>query len=460
MLTEQRTLPHSEESERAVLGAILLDPELLAAAGRRLAPDDFYLERHQALFTAMVTLRQEGATVDARTVQAKLEAWGAWEQVGGIAYLAQLDLDLPDLGRVDSYVEIVKERATRRRLIQQANGLIRAALEGDPLPEVVEGQAAALETARRALGGSGVGGYRPLAEVVYETWEALEGGEEATPRGFVSTGLQRLDAKLGNLGPGWLVVIAGRPGTGKTALALQMGLHNALAGRGVAIQTMEDRSGALVERMFCHFGEVGKTDLRLRQLTATQWRAVVAAGRRLSGLPMWIDSTRRLTAFDICARLRRLAGEHPVDLAIIDYLTLLQLPPGKDRRGDQKLGDACKAFLELGDELGIPILLAAQFSRAVDREGRAPRLSDLKETGELEQDAHVALLLHREPREDDPSRLNDHGRILVAKNRGGDTGGVPIIFQGAFQRFREPSSQELEEEAAAARAKRKPKSYE
>jgi replicative DNA helicase len=471
VLTEQRTLPHSEETERAVLGAILLDPELLAVVSRRLTTEDFYLLRHQGIFSAMCQVRDDGGRVDLRTLQATLERWGHFEEVGGIAYLAALDLDLPDLGHVGAYVEIVKERSVRRQLVEGANRLIRASLWGEPLPEVVEAQTQALETARRALGGSGAGGYRHIREAILRATEILEDTEGGTvaekAKSVVTTGITRLDARFA-LEIGTLVFVGGLPGQGKTALLWQIAEHNAVAGRGVAIQSLEMSAQALALRAICHHGEVAKTDLTNAgagrgTLTAQQWRRVVQAARQLADLPVYLDTTRVLTAPDIAARLRRLKDEHP-EIAVVelDYFTLMSLEhlPGVDPRAPkhERAGAGVRYLRNLFGELEVVGLVGAQVVRDVAKTSRRPIAPDLRDAGE--QDADAIVFVHREPREDDSAKLQNRGDLILAKAREGEPGSVPILFDGSGQRFTEPSSEEIEAERAAARAKRKPKSYE
>lgn len=467
-LPEQRTLPHSEEAERAVLGAVLLDPELLVTVSRRLATEDFYLERHQTLYAAMVQLRGDGVAVDLRTLQATLERWGHFDQVGGIAYLATLDLDLPDLGRIDAYVEIVKERSVRRQLIQQAMRLTRAALEGDPLPELVEGQVVALEGARRALGGSGVGGYQPFRVAIEAAAEQLEEGEAPErAKSVVTTGIARLDARVA-LEIGTLVFVAGRPGMGKTALLWQIAEHNGLAGRGVAIQSLEMSPQALALRAICHHGEVAKTDLTHAAagrgtLTPDQWRRVVKAVWQLADLPVYADYTRILTGPDIGARLRRVKDEHPeVVLVELDYINLVSLEqlPGVDARAPkhERMGAFVRYLRNLAGELEVLMLVGAQLVREGEKAGRRPIPADLRDAGE--QDADAVIFIHREPDDYDPAMLQARGDLILGKAREGKPGSVPILFDGSGQRFTEPTSAEIEEQLAAARAKRKPRSYE
>lgn len=470
MLPEQRTLPHSAESERAVLGALLLEPQQLEAVSRRLAPEDFYLERHVDLFRAMLDLRERGEGVDLRTLQAHLEALDLFERVGGIAYLSALDLDLPDLGRIDSYVEIVKARSTARSLLLQANRMTRDILDGEPLRDLIEQQAVVLEMARRSLGGSGVGGYRPFREAVLTTLDVLEPGQaplEQRARGVVSTGISRLDARFA-METGTVIFLGGRPGQGKTVLLWQIAEHNALAGRGVGIQQLEMSGQAQALRALCHHSQIAKTDLSNAavgrgDLQPAQWSRAVSAARQLSDLPVWVDTTRQLTGPDIGARLRKLKDEHPeIVLVELDYINLVSLDclPGVDPRAPkhEKAGALVRYLRNLAGDIEVVMLVGAQLTRDNEKENRRPKPVDLRDAGE--QDADAIVFIHRDPKEDDPADLQARGDLILAKAREGKPGSVPVLFDGSGQRFSEPTSAEIEEERALARAKRKPRNYE
>jgi len=449
-------LPHSEEAERAVLGAILLDPELVKPASQRLRPEDFYLERHQLLFGAMVRLWAAGKPVDLLTLQAELGEH-KYEQAGGIVYLSALDLNLPDLGRFDTYVEIVKERALRRELWRGAVRLIQEVVtpgEGPSLPELVEAQARDLEAVRRQLAGSGAGGYASLATIVDRTLELVEDGDGATT-GQVTTGLARLDSKLAFLPRGGLIVEGGRPKLGKTAFALGVARHNAVAGRHVGVVSLEMSSPQCGTRLLSLHSGVSLGDIRRRNLTAGQWSKLVAAGKELRTLPLSLDVSRRLGVREIEARARRLHQGRPLSLLVVDYLDLIARP-ASTRRDDLLIGDITKSLKDLAGELDIPVLLVAQVGREGEREDRAPRLRDFAGSDAIGRDADLLLIVHRTYRTDDPSRLNDHGQIIIAGNRDDEAGSVPIVFEGWHQKFREPTSDE-EDAARLAEEAKKPK---
>lgn len=432
----QRTLPHSEESERAVLGALLLDGKLCRVAARHLAADDFYLERHQVLFRACLELDGEGEVPDLRTLQAKLEARDQFERIGGIAYLSSLDLDLPDLDRIESYCGIVKDRATRRKLIQDANRLTRAVLDGDPLPEAIEGTAKSLEAARRGLVGASRGTYETAATMIALGCERLEDGPAGGTDDTLHTGLRRLDDAIVGMEPGSLWIISARPKVGKTALALQILLHasGGLRRRGY-LQSLEMSRRQCAERLVSAYGAIDYGVIRRRALSSSQWGKAVQAQRMLSGLPFFTDFSRGLKIGDVTAKARRVAQEHGLDYLILDYLNELVLPG--ERRNEQ-IGKACRELKTLAGELEIPVIALAQLKNGLAGSDRPPVPDDLAESDDIQRVMDGCLLIHRPREEDNPNRRKAAGQIIAAGTRDGDTCEVPIVFDGWRQTFREP----------------------
>lgn len=431
-----RTLPHSEESERAVLGALLLDGKLCRVAARHLVADDFYLERHQVLFRACLELDGDGEVPDLRTLQAKLESRDQFDRIGGIAYLASLDLDLPDLGRFESYCAIVKDRATRRKLILDANRLIREVQEGDPLPEVIEGQGRALEVARRGLVGASKGTYESASVTIALGCQRLEDGPQGGIDDTLHTGLRRIDDAIVGMEPGSLWIISARPKVGKTPLALQILLHacGKLRRRGY-VQNLEIARRQFAERLVCAYGEVDYGAIRRRSLTQNQWSKAVQAQRMISGLPFFADFSRGLRIGDVTAKARRVAQEHGLDFLILDYLNELVLPG--ERRNEQ-IGKACRELKTLAGELEIPVIALAQLKNGLNNSDRPPVPDDLAESDDIQRVMDGCLLVHRPREEDNPNRRKAAGQIIAAGTRDGDTCEVPIIFDGWKQTFREP----------------------
>lgn len=442
-LTPPKSLPFSEESERAVLASVLLDPRILPTISGRLRPEDCYLEKHQILYGAMLELQEGGTEVDLRTLQAKLEQRGQLDRVGGLAYLASLDLDLPDLGRVDTYVEIVKERSIRRRLIQVSSDIVRDCLDGGVEAELALGRA---EQAIFGLGEEAVQrGFASIGEIFHETLEDLEERPGSTLIG-VPTGFTDLDRKTHGLNRGNLIIIAGRPGMGKTSLALNMAHNVAMKEkRPVAIFSLEMSQQELALRVLCAEANVPFSRLRSSHLSNKEWSRIVEVVRADSGAPLFIDDDPNPTLLEIGSKARRLKQEKGLDLLIIDYLQLMEAG-GKYENRNLEIAAISRGFKQLAKELDIPVVALSQLSRQPERRGsdHRPQLADLRESGAIEQDADLVMFVYRDwvynSDPDDPqSDARNQAELILAKHRNGETGTVPLVFIGEITKFLNPA---------------------
>jgi replicative DNA helicase len=434
LLTPQRGLPQSEESERAVLAAVLLDSRLLAAVSGRLRADDFYGERHRAIYAAMIELQDEPTPIDLRTLQARLEQKGELEGVGGIAYLAGLDVDLPDLGRFDSYVEIVKERSVRRRLIDVCREVMRECLDGglDAAAALARAEQAVL-----ALGGEAIRrGFVPLAPILDEVVELLE---ESQGKGLtgISSGFIDLDRKTHGLGRGGLLIVAGRPGMGKTTFALNVAQHVAIrGGHTVGLFSLEMGGQELALRILSSESEVKFSKLRSGLYSQSEALKVLDTQKTIRRSPLFIDDSAAPTILEVASKARRLKAEKNLALLVIDYLQLMQAG-GRFENRNLEISAITRSFKQLAKELDIPVVLLSQLSRQPERRGadHRPQLSDLRESGAIEQDADLVLFVYRDVvynEEADPHEAE----LIIAKNRNGELGVVPLVFLGDTTRFR------------------------
>lgn len=432
---DARALPHSEESERAVLAAILLSPRLMPLVSGRLEGEDFYLERHQHLFQAMLDLAESGSEIDLRTVQARLEHRGTFEAVGGMAYLAGLDLDLPDLGRVETYVELVKERSVRRRLIRACNEIARDCMDGG----LDAGEA--LGVAEKMIFGLGEEavqrGFTPLAEIYEATVASLEeraGGMLGLPTGFydwdrISLGLVRSN----------LIIIAGRPGMGKTSLALNVAQHVAIREeRPVGLFSLEMSQQELAQRILASESDLPFASLRSGQLSEGQWTKLYETIRRTTAAPIFIDDSPNPTLLEIASKARRLKAEKGLELLIVDYLQLMQAG-GRFESRQLEISAISRGLKQLSKELEIPILALSQLSRQPERRtgDHRPQLADLRESGSIEQDADMVCFIYRDEiyNRDDPDNKG-LAELIIAKHRNGQTGTVEMVFLGENTSFR------------------------
>lgn len=435
-LPEPKALPHSQEAERAVLASVLLDPACLHTVAGRLQVEDLYSERHRILYQALLDLQEERVDIDLRTLQASLEQKAQLDAIGGIAYLAELDLDLPDVGRVDTYVELVKERSVRRRLIQSCSEITRDSLDGGvPAAEAL----ANAERSILALGEEAIRtGFIPIGKVFQETLEDLEERPGSTLVG-VPTGFIDLDRITHGLNKGNLIIIAGRPGMGKTSLALNIAQHVAFREeRTVGVFSLEMSAQELTLRVLCSEAEVDFGRLRSGHLSQKQWSRVIQAARKNSKGPLFIDDSASLTPLELSSKARRLKAEHALSLLIVDYLQLMG-GGGRYENRNLEIAAITRGLKQLAKELEIPVIALSQLSRQPERRGKdhRPQLSDLRESGSIEQDADMVSFVYRDEvyNQDDPDNKG-MAELIIAKHRNGETGTVPLVFLGGITSFR------------------------
>ena len=438
--TTTDALPHSEEAERSVLGAILVDNEQFERAREILSASSFYSPRNQQVFDALQRLVDSGTALDIVTVKSELERAGLLERVGGPAYLAELLEGVPRAANVEHYARIVKEKNLLRELIRCTQAILGSALEARQAPEEL------LDAAEKAIFQVAEQRMRPGFVPISVTAEAsLKAIEELTRRREmitgVPTGFPLLDEMTAGLQPNDLVILAARPSMGKTSLALNLCTYAALShGRTVGVFSLEMSHQQLFFRMLCSEGHVDAHRLRTGRVDREEWQGIIKVFGRLSGAPVFIDDTPGIGVMEMRAKARRLKREHGLDLLIIDYLQLMR---GRERYENRQpeISDISRSLKELAKELGIPVLALSQLSRAPEQRGgdRRPQLSDLRESGAIEQDADVVMFLYREEvyKRDDPD-LRGKAELIIGKQRNGPTGTVPLHFIRDFTRFVNP----------------------
>ena len=436
ILPEQKTLPHSEESERAVLGGILLDPSILPTISGRLAVKDLYYERHQILYQAMLDLREELTDIDLRTLQAKLEQRGQFEAIGGLAYLTGLDLDLPDIGRVDTYVEIIKERSIRRRLIQTSGQIIRNCLDGGLEAQEALGRA---EQSILSLGEEAIQrGFAQLSHVLHTTLEELEERPGSMLTG-VPSGFIDFDRLSQGLNRGNLIIIAGRPGMGKTSFALNVAQHVTIRERKpVGIFSLEMSQQELALRILCSEADISFSRLRSNRVSQKEWTRIIQTVRAIGDAPLFIDDSPNPGLLEVASKARRLKAERGLSLIVLDYLQLMQAG-GKYENRNLEIAAISRGMKQLAKELEIPVLALSQLSRQPERRGsdHRPQLADLRESGSLEQDADMVAFIYRDEIYN-PGKEENKGlaELIIAKHRNGETGTIELVFLGETTSFR------------------------
>ncbi len=436
-IEDTHSLPHSEESERAVLAAILLDADRhLASTSTRLKAEDYYFERHRLLYEAMLALQEADSAIDLRTVQARLEQRGQFDDAGGMAYLATLEVDLPDLGRVDSYVEIIKERALRRRLIDACTTIYRTALDGglEARDALDRAEQAVMELSEEAVART----FVPLDQVYRETIAQLE-QQSANDFPGLRTGFVDFDRMTHGLQPGNLVIVAGRPGMGKTSLALNIATHVTHEEKKAAgFFSLEMSEREIAMRVLCSTTDIPFHRLRGGRLSTRDWSRVhqaVASGRDST---LFIDDSANPSLLEVASKARRLKAQHGLALLVVDYLQLMNAG-GRYENRNLEIGAITRGLKQLAKELDVPVVALSQLSRLPERRGKdhRPQLADLRESGNIEQDADVVMFVYREEvyEPDDPD-VEGMAQLIIAKHRNGETGSVDLVFIGDTTTFR------------------------
>jgi replicative DNA helicase len=432
-------LPQNVDAELSVLGAILLDPSAIDDVLGLLGPQDFFHERHALVFEAIADMHQRGVAVDTVTLSAELEARGRLERVGGRALIVEMIDRLPSALNAVHYARIVREKSVRRELMQAAERIREDAMSS---PAAVQELLDAAESAVFAIGEEEAAkGTRSLASLLNETFnriEQLQGSRGAVTG--VDTGYLRLNAMTNGLQRGDLVVIAARPSMGKTTFALNIGLNATLAtGAKVLFISLEMGEEQIAQNLICAQARVEATRITKGTLSERDWAKLSEAASRMSEAQFHIDATPALTPMGIRTKARRLARHlGGVDLVIVDYLQMVAAPAGTENR-QQEIAMISRSLKELARELKCCVIALSQLNRAVDsREDHRPRLSDLRESGAIEQDADIIMFLYRDDYyrgESPPPGEGSLTEVLLAKHRNGPTGKVELQFFPARLRF-------------------------
>ncbi len=435
--TLEKGLPASQDAERYVLGSILLDDALYIQVASALEADDFSLEKHRRIFLRMGELSARAERIDRLTLAEELMKHGQLEACDGIGYLVSLDDGLPQLQNLDSYVRLVKNKSLLRRVIYASQGLINRCLTGEEEPQEI------LANAEEILLKLGASTVKTSLATPGEIIEQFQGGLNAflDPGRRIqglSTGFKRFDELTGGLHPGELVIIAGRPAMGKTALALNIAQHAAVKlAKTVAIFSLEMSKESLLTRLLCAGARVDSHRFRQGYLDAEERRRLQQTAAELVGAPLYIDDTSGSNLIDLHAKLRRLTAERQVGLVVLDYLQLMSGRGRFDSRV-QEISALSRGLKLMAKELEVPMLVLSQLSRAPEtRPGdHRPQLSDLRESGSIEQDADVVAFIFREevykPDRDD---LKGQAELLLSKQRNGPTGKVNLVFLHNLTKF-------------------------
>ncbi|MBI4586521.1 MAG: replicative DNA helicase [Planctomycetes bacterium] len=429
-----RKLPQTIEAEQCVLGAVLLDPSIAPGILQLLTIHDFFSPRHQKIFTAVQTIYDQLSTVDPVLVRDELERLGLAAEVGGMEYLEEIMGVVSTVANAEFHARNVREKAILRHLIATCTEIIRNAYESEESPIV---QLDAAEESILEIGSSGrTDDFVEIQKVIDAHFEQLElrkGHLEG-----LSTGFKDLDAITTGLHPAEFIIVAGRPSMGKTSFAMNVVETVALAGKTVAIFSLEVNREQLVQNLLCSFARVDAQKFRKGDLNVEAWQAIVTSAHRLRELKIYIMDAPNHTPLALKSKARRLFDRRKFDLMVIDYLQLMETSDNTESR-QQEVAKISRSLKALARELNIPIIAISQLSRGVEnRESHRPRLSDLRESGAIEQDADLVLLLYREeyyyPEKEEAKGMAE---VMVAKQRNGPTGSAHLQFQSQYMRFQD-----------------------
>ncbi|MCL6546538.1 MAG: replicative DNA helicase [Bryobacteraceae bacterium] len=435
-LTLEKGLPANLDAERCVLGSILLDDSLFVPVAAVLEADDFSLEKHRRIFLRMGELNSRGEKIDHLTLAEELNRHNQLEACDGYSYLVSLDEGLPRIENIESYVRVVKEKSLLRRLISLSQNLIHRCLAGEE--EAQEILANAEEILLKLGEGKNRTGLASTGEIIDEYPGGLNTLLDPASRiRGLSTGYKRFDELTGGLHEGELIVLAGRPSMGKTALALNIAHHVAVKlKKTVAIFSLEMSKEALFSRLLCSGARVDSQRYRLGYLDAEERRKLQRAAAELVEAPLFIDDSAGISLMEMRAKLRRLQAERPLGLVVLDYLQLMTARGKFDNRV-QEVSALSRGLKLLAKELKIPLLALSQLSRAPEaRKGdHRPQLSDLRESGSIEQDADLVAFIFREEVYNKREDLKGKAELIVAKQRNGPIDTIDLVFRGNLMRF-------------------------
>jgi replicative DNA helicase len=431
-----RVPPQNLEAEQAVLGSVLLQAEALVSAMERLRSEDFYVPSHQLIYEAMIELGEDNQPIDLVTLTANLQNKGQLEEIGGVSYLAKLATGVPTAANIDYYAQIVEEKSLMRRLIRTATEIVQNGYAATDEVSVLlsEAEQRILEISNRRSSS----GFISIRDVLMEVFERVEflyshkGGTTGIPSGFpdldkMTSGFQRND----------LIIVAARPSVGKTAFALNIAQNVGVRAREtVAIFSLEMSAAQLVQRMVCAESNVDAGRMRTGYLEGDDWEKLTMAIGALSEANVYIDDTPGITVADIRAKCRRLKKEKGLGMIMIDYLQLIQ---GRGKAGEnrqQEVSEISRTLKQIARELEVPVIALSQLSRGVEqRQDKRPMMSDLRESGSIEQDADIVAFLYRDDYYDKESEKKNIIEIIIAKQRNGPVGTVELVFLKNFNKF-------------------------
>jgi len=442
-----RRPPYSEDAEQAVISAMLIDQEAVLRAIEHVDDTMFYAERHRRIFRAMVVITERGGVVDPLTLSEELSRRGELEASGGKDYIGFLVDAVPTAANIEYHAQIVREKAILRRLIEVSTSIVAEAFEGrstaSQLLDEAESKIFAVSQQQTK------DGFTRIKELLWPTMERIEsaakGGKSITG---VASGYTELDEMTSGFQPADLVIVAARPSMGKTAFTLNIAQYAAIEHNvGIAFFSLEMSKGSLVQRMITSEARIDAQRIRKGMLRDDDFPRLARAAGILSSAPVWIDDTPGMTLLEMRSKARRLKADSDIGMVVVDYLQLMSGPTNSESR-QQEVSQISRGLKALAKELNVPVIALSQLSRAPEQrtgDNKRPQLSDLRESGAIEQDADLIMFLYRQefydgPVDKDGNSLEGKAEVIVGKQRNGPTGIVNLFFQKQFTRFENVST--------------------
>lgn len=434
-----RIPPHSVESEQSILGAILLDKDAMITVSETIRPDDFYKEAHKIIYECMITLSNKGEPIDLITLTEELRRQGHLDDVGGISYITSLSTIVPTTSNVKYYADIVKEKSVLRKLIKASNDIINLGYDGSTKIEDV------LDRAEKKIFDisqeKANDDFKSINLVLMDAYDMIEHlySSKAEMTG-ITTGFTDLNKKINGLQRTDLILVAARPAMGKTAFSLNLVQNAALKGdASVAVFSLEMSKEQLVQRMLSSQSNVELKKLKTGKLGENDWPRIIDAMAVLSNAKIHIDDTPGIKISELRSKCRKLKIEQGLDLILIDYLQLME-GEGNNESRQQEISKISRSLKIIAKELNCPVVALSQLSRAPEqRADHRPMLSDLRESGAIEQDADIVMFLYRDEYYHPDSDRKNIGEVIISKNRHGETGAVELVWLGEVQKFADKS---------------------
>src|SRR5580692_11924850 len=436
--TLEKPLPNNLDAERSVLGAIILDNNALNTAIETLRPDDFFLDQHRRVFTQMIALAEVQQAIDLITLTEELHRRGDLEAAGGAPYLASLADGMPKVSNVEHYARIVKEKAMLRNLIHTTHNIQQRAFEGEDGADMIldNAESSIFELAEDRV----KAGLISVKDIVRDNFERLEKiFKEGKSITGIPTGYVELDKLTSGFQPSELLILAARPSQGKTALALNLAENIAIrGGHPMAMFSLEMSKESLLQRLVASVAQIDAHKFRTGHLSKEDWRRMTESLGTISSAPLWIDDAGSISVLEIGAKARRLKRDKGLALLIVDYLQLITAR-GRFSNRNEEVSSISRSLKGLAKELKVPVLVLSQLTRAPEREERGPQLSDLRESGAIEQDADVVMFIYRPHffKHDAQPDEREQTELIIAKQRNGPTDKVRFVFRSRLTRFEE-----------------------